>query len=183
MGHEVGATPMQVVNAMCTIANRGRLMTPQIVASITDPTGQSVAEFAPVEVRQVMSPEVAEKVVQALMEVVSKKGTAEKAHVPGFQVAGKTGTAQKISPTGGYEHNKYVVSFAGFFPADKPEICALVLLDDAVAPSNLNYGGQIAAPVFSRIAIRAARHLNLTPSPEFMKLPGVLAQNENGGRR
>ncbi|MEI6715696.1 MAG: penicillin-binding protein 2 [Verrucomicrobiota bacterium] len=178
MGHEVGATPMQVVNAMSTIANRGRLMIPQIVSSITGPLGETIAEFPPVEVRQVVPADVSEKLISALTEVVSKKGTAEKAHVPGFQVAGKTGTAQKIAPNGGYEHNKYVVSFAGFFPVNNPEICMLVLIDDAVAPSNLNYGGQIAAPVFSKIAIRAARHLNMTPSPEFMKLPGVLAQNE-----
>ena len=183
MGHEVGATPMQVISAMCTIANRGRLMIPQIVSSITDSTEERTTEFPPVEVRQVIPSEVAEKLVAALTEVVSKKGTAEKAHVPGFLVAGKTGTAQKISPNGGYEHNKYVVSFAGFFPADKPELCALVLIDDAVAPSNLNYGGLIAAPVFSRIGQRAARHLNMTPSPELMKLPAPLAQTESKGRR
>jgi cell division protein FtsI/penicillin-binding protein 2 len=183
MGHEVGATPMQVVNALCTIANRGRMVIPQIVSSITDSNGETVANFEKVEVRQVVPEDVAEKLVSALQEVVSKKGTAEKAHVPGFLVAGKTGTAQKISPTGGYEHNKYVVSFAGFFPADKPELCALVMLDDAVAPSNMNYGGQIAAPIFSKIAQRSARHLNLTPSPEYIKLPGALVRNENGGRR
>jgi cell division protein FtsI (penicillin-binding protein 3)/stage V sporulation protein D (sporulation-specific penicillin-binding protein) len=183
MGHEVGATPMQVISAMCTIANRGRLMIPQIVSSITDSTNERTTEFPPVEVRQVIPSEVAEKLVAALTEVVSKKGTAEKAHVPGFLVAGKTGTAQKFSPSGGYEHNKYVVSFAGFFPADKPELCALVLIDDAVAPSNLNYGGLIAAPVFSRIGQRAARHLNMTPSPELMKLPAPLAQTESKGRR
>lgn len=182
MGHEVGATPIQVVNAMCTIANRGKLMIPQIVSSITNSEGETVVEFPPVEVRQVIPEDVGEKVVAALAEVVSKKGTAEKAHVPGFQVAGKTGTAQKISPNGGYEHNKYVVSFAGFFPVDKPEICMLVLIDDAVAPSNLNYGGQIAAPVFSKIAQRTARHLNMTPSPEYIKVPGALAKNEKGGR-
>lgn len=182
MGHEVGATPIQVVNAMCAIANRGKLMIPQIVSSITNPEGETVVEFPPVEVRQVVPEDVGEKVVAALAEVVSKKGTAEKAHVPGFQVAGKTGTAQKISPNGGYEHNKYVVSFAGFFPVEKPEICMLVLIDDAVAPSNLNYGGQIAAPVFSKIAQRTARHLNMTPSPEYIKVPGALAKNEKGGR-
>ena len=181
MGHEVGASPMQVVNAMCTIANRGRLMIPQVISAIRNSSGETVAEFPPVEVRQVIPVDVAEKLITALSEVVSKKGTAEKAFIPGFPVAGKTGTAQKISPTGGYERNKYVVSFAGFFPIEKPELCILVLLDDAQAPSNLNYGGQIAAPVFSRIGRRAARLYNLEPSPELMKLPPLVAQNPKGG--
>jgi cell division protein FtsI/penicillin-binding protein 2 len=180
MGHEVGATPMQVVNAMCTIANRGQLMIPQIVSSVQNASGEPVAEFKPVEVRQVIPGDVAEKLVTALSEVVSKKGTAEKAFIPGFPVAGKTGTAQKISPSGGYERNKYVVSFAGFFPIEKPEFCILVLLDDAQAPSNMNYGGQIAAPVFAKIGRRAARLYNLEPSPEFMKLPPLVAQNPKG---
>jgi cell division protein FtsI (penicillin-binding protein 3)/stage V sporulation protein D (sporulation-specific penicillin-binding protein) len=183
MGHEVGATPIQVVNAMCTIANRGKLLTPQIVSSITDPTGAVVATYPKAEVRQVISPEVAESLVSALKEVVSKKGTAALAHVPGFEVAGKTGTAQKISPGGGYEHSKYVVSFAGFFPADKPELCCLVLLDEPIPGSTPYYGGYIAAPIFSKIGQRAARHLNLIPNPDFLKLAGSLAKNEDRGKR
>ncbi len=182
MGHEVGATPMQVVSALCTVANRGKLMTPQIVSSITASSGETIASFPPVQVRQVVPPEVAEHLVNALKEVVSKKGTAALAHVPGFSVAGKTGTAQKTSPTGGYEHGRYVVSFAGFLPADKPELCALVLLDDPVPGSTPNYGGYIAAPVFSKIATRAARYLNLTPNPEVMKLGSGLAKNDGGLR-
>jgi cell division protein FtsI (penicillin-binding protein 3)/stage V sporulation protein D (sporulation-specific penicillin-binding protein) len=183
MGHEVGATPMQVVNAMCTIANRGKLLTPQIVSSITDASGAVIATFPRAEVRQVVTPEVAEPIVTALKEVVSKKGTAALAHVPGFEVAGKTGTAQKISPGGGYEHSKYVVSFAGFLPADKPELCCLVLLDEPIPGSTPYYGGYIAAPIFSKIAQRAVRHLNLLPNPDFLKVAGSLAKNENGGKR
>jgi cell division protein FtsI/penicillin-binding protein 2 len=181
MGHEVGATPIQVVNTMCTIANRGRLMIPQVVSSISSGSGEEVARFHPVEVREVIPADVCEKLIAALSEVVSKKGTAEKAFIPGFPVAGKTGTAQKIAPAGGYEHNKYVVSFAGFFPIQNPEFCILVLVDDAQAPSNLNYGGQIAAPVFSRIGQRVARLYNLSPQLEFMKMPPAVAQNAKGG--
>lgn len=178
MGHEVGATPLQVISAMCTVANRGVMMQPQIISSITDASGQVQAEYPPVEVRRVIPPEVAEMVVSALKEVVSRKGTAAAAHVPGFEVAGKTGTAQKTSPTGGYEHGKYVVSFAGFLPADKPELCGLVLIDDAHTGSVPNYGGTVAAPVFSRIATRAMRYLNKAPSPEFLKVPNPLAKAE-----
>jgi cell division protein FtsI/penicillin-binding protein 2 len=183
MGHEVGATPMQVVNAMCTIANRGKLLTPQIVSSITDDSGAVVATFPRAEVRQVISPEVAESLVSALKEVVSKKGTAALAHVPGFEVAGKTGTAQKSIPGKGYEHNKYVVSFAGFLPADKPEFCCLVLLDEPVPGNTPYYGGYIAAPIFSKIAQRAVRHLNLAPNPDFLKVSGSLVKNEDRGKR
>ena len=183
MGHEVGATPMQVVSALCTVANRGLLVTPQIISSITSSSGETLASYPPVEVRRVIPPEVAEQLVSALKEVVSKKGTASLAHVPGFAVAGKTGTAQKTSPTGGYEHGHYVVSFAGFLPADKPELCALVLMDDPVPGSTPNYGGYIAAPVFSRIAQRAARHLNMTPNPDLLKVAGSLAKNEGGKTR
>jgi cell division protein FtsI (penicillin-binding protein 3)/stage V sporulation protein D (sporulation-specific penicillin-binding protein) len=178
MGHEVGATPLQVISAMCTVANRGLMMQPQIISSITDASGQVQAEYPPVEVRRVIPTEVAEMVVSALKEVVSRKGTAAAAHVPGFEVAGKTGTAQKTSPTGGYEHGKYVVSFAGFLPADKPELCGLVLIDDAHTGSIPNYGGTVAAPVFSRVAARAMRYLNKAPSPEFLKVPNPLAKAE-----
>lgn len=182
MGHEVGATPMQVLNALCTVANRGRMMMPQIISSITQPDGEVLATYPPVEVRQVIPPEVAESLVNALKEVVSKKGTAALAHVPGYTVAGKTGTAQKTSPTGGYEHGHYVVSFAGFLPADKPELCGLVMMDDPVPGKTPNYGGYIAAPVFSKIAQRVVRYLNLPANPDLMKVGGSLAQNE-GGRR
>jgi cell division protein FtsI/penicillin-binding protein 2 len=171
-----------LLSALCTVANRGKMITPQIISSITSASGDPIASYPPVEVRQVVPPEVAEKLVDALKEVVSKKGTAALAHVPGFTVAGKTGTAQRPSPNGGYEHGRYVVSFAGFLPADKPELCGLVLIDDPVPGNTPNYGGYIAAPVFSRIAQRAARYLNLTPDPELMKVGGKLAQNE-GGRR
>ncbi|MEI6871890.1 MAG: penicillin-binding protein 2 [Verrucomicrobiota bacterium] len=182
MGHEVGATPMQVINAMCTIANRGKMMTPQIISSITSASGEVLSSFPPVEMRQVVPAEVAEPLVSALKEVVSKKGTAPLAHVPGFEVAGKTGTAQKTSPGGGYEHGKYVVSFAGFLPADKPELCALVIMDEPIPGNVPYYGGYIAGPVFSKIAQRAARHLNLVPKPEFLKLSSTLADAKSGGR-
>jgi cell division protein FtsI/penicillin-binding protein 2 len=183
MGHEVGATPLQVISAMCTVANRGRMMQPQIVSSIVDADGNLQASYPPLEVRRVIPEDVAEKVVSALKEVVSKKGTAALAHVPGFEVAGKTGTAQKSSPTGGYEHGKYVVSFAGFLPADKPELCCLVLIDDAHTGTIPNYGGHVSAPVFARIAARAVRHLNLTPNADFLKVPNPLAQSAERGNR
>lgn len=164
MGHEVAATPLQVVTAMAVIANGGRLMMPQIVHSIVDDQGTTVQTFPPVEVRRVISETVADQVRKALIEVVGKRGTAKQAYVKGFKVAGKTGTAQKIGPKGTYGEGKYVVSFAGFLPADHPELVGIVLLDEANTKPGENYGGLVSAPIFARIAERAARYLNLQPT-------------------
>ena len=84
-------------------------------------------------------------------------------------VCGKTGTAQKVDPKGGYEQGKYVVSFSGYMPADHPEFVALVVLDDAKTKTELNYGGTVAAPIFSRVAEKAARYLDLEPQEELSK--------------
>lgn len=179
MGHEVGATPLQVVTAMAAIANGGRLFMPQIVRDVTNADGTVVQGFKPTEVRRVISEQTAGFVRDALVRVVSKKGTAALAHVSGYTVAGKTGTAQKIGPDKTYEHGKYVVSFAGFMPAEKPEFVALVMLDEAQTKEGQNYGGLVAAPIFSRIAERAARYLNLTPRPEPPPGELVVTQRED----
>lgn len=165
MGQEVAVTPMQTVYAMSTIANGGHLMLPQIVHQVTNAKGEVVANYPPVQVRQVVRPDVANKIHNYLKGVVSKKGTARYAAVPGFQVAGKTGTAQKIDPVhGGYMHNKYVVSFVGFMPADHPAFCMIVLLDAPKTKPGMCFGGLVAAPIFSEIAQKAASYLNLTPT-------------------
>jgi cell division protein FtsI/penicillin-binding protein 2 len=120
--------------------------------------------------RQVISPEIATEIGDALRGVVSDAGTAAAAAVPGFTIAGKTGTAQKVDPHGGYEHGKYVVSFAGYLPADHPEFVGLVVLDDAhTSKPELNYGGLVAGPIFARLAERAARYLDLEPHEEIRK--------------
>ncbi|MEP7070929.1 MAG: penicillin-binding protein 2 [Verrucomicrobiota bacterium] len=169
MGHEVGVTPLQMTSAMATIANGGKLITPRVVKSITGPDGKTT-EFSAAIVRQVISPQTAQQLSDALRGVVSDKGTAAAAAVPGFTIAGKTGTAQKVDPHGGYEHGKYVVSFSGFLPADHPEFVGLVVLDDAkTATPELNYGGLVAGPIFSRIAEKAARYLDLPPNPQLLK--------------
>ncbi len=93
---------------------------------------------------------------------MSDRGTAAAAAVPGFIIAGKTGTAQRVDPKGGYEQGRYVVSFVGYLPADHPEFVGLVVLDDAqTSKPELNYGGLVAGPIFSRIAEKAARYLDL----------------------
>jgi cell division protein FtsI/penicillin-binding protein 2 len=173
MGQEVAATPIQLVMAMGAMANGGKLMMPQIIHSITDENNAPVATYPPVMVRQTVSPEVARQVVAALEDVVSAKGTAKGAAVAGQRVAGKTGTAQKISPHGGYLPGKYVVSFLGFLPADNPELVGLVMLDNATTRAGENYGGLVAAPIFASIAEKAARYYNM---PQSAPLPGALGK-------
>jgi cell division protein FtsI/penicillin-binding protein 2 len=170
MGHEVAVTPLQMTTAMAVIANGGKLVTPRIVKSITDPDGKQVATVSNTEVRQVVSPEVARQVSAALTEVVSEKGTAKAAAVPFFTVAGKTGTAQKVRADGrGYEAGKYVVSFSGYMPAERPAFVGLVIIDDAKTGEISNYGGTVAAPIFARIAERAAGYLDLERHEEPRK--------------
>jgi cell division protein FtsI/penicillin-binding protein 2 len=170
MGHEVGVTPLQMTIAMATIANGGKLITPRVVKSITTEAGKTVTTFSPTVLRQVISPETAAQIGNALRGVVSDRGTAAAAAVPGFTISGKTGTAQKVDPKGGYEHGKYVVSFSGYLPSDHPEFVGLVVLDDAkTSKPELNYGGLVAGPIFARIAEKAARYLDLQPQEELAK--------------
>src|SRR5881398_3056870 len=170
MGHEIGVTPLQMTVAMATIANGGKLVTPRIVKSITSEDGKTVSTFSPVVLRQVISPETAQQIGNALRGVVSDRGTAAAAAVPGFTISGKTGTAQKVDPNGGYEHGKYVVSFSGYMPAEHPAFVGLVVLDDAHTKNpELNYGGTVSAPIFAHIAEKAARYLDLEPHEEIQK--------------
>ena len=168
MGQEVGVTPLQMIVAMATIANGGKLMQPRIVKSIVDDQGNAISTLKPTIVRQVVSPQVASEIAYALRGVVSKRGTAAEAAVPGYTISGKTGTAQKAAPGGGYEKDKYVVSFSGFLPSENPAFVGLVVLDDAhTKDPNLNYGGTVAGPIFSRVAEQAARYLDLEPHEEI----------------
>jgi cell division protein FtsI (penicillin-binding protein 3)/stage V sporulation protein D (sporulation-specific penicillin-binding protein) len=170
MGHEVGVTPLQMTVAMAAIANGGKLVTPRIVKSITTSDGKTISSLSPVVLRQVISPQTASQIGDALRGVVSDRGTAAAAAVPGFTIAGKTGTAEKVDPKGGYEAGKYVVSFVGYLPAERPEFVGLVVLDDAqTSKPELNYGGLVAGPIFSRVAEKAAQYLDLEPHEEIRK--------------
>ncbi len=181
MGQEVAATPLQVATAMCVIANGGTLMMPQIIHEVTDDSGAVVAAFPPREVRRVVSKKATEQVRKALMEVVSKKGTARLAQVLGYDVAGKTGTAQKYDPvTRQPLHDKHVCSFVGYMPAEDPAFVVLVLIDEAQTKRGQDVGGMVAAPVFSRIGERAARYLGLTPTPEEPEGSVVAKRNKDG---
>jgi cell division protein FtsI/penicillin-binding protein 2 len=162
MGHSVAVTHIQMMMAMCAIANEGRLMRPMLISRLQDSTGQVFASYQPQEVRQAISHEAARKLVTALKTVPTKDGTAPKAALDHYTVAGKTGTANKVA-NGQYIRDRYISSFIGFFPADAPELCISVVLDD---PEKGYYGGQTAAPVFKRIAEQTASYLKLRPDRE-----------------
>jgi cell division protein FtsI/penicillin-binding protein 2 len=123
----------------------------------------------------VVSEEAAAQVAASLVDVVGPTGTARQAAVSGYSVAGKTGTAQRVDPKGGYTPGKYVVSFAGYFPAGEPEVAGIVLIDDARTPGARNYGGTVAAPIFARMAEHMVRYLDLPPDDAAKAEGGTVA--------
>jgi cell division protein FtsI/penicillin-binding protein 2 len=164
MGQSVAVTPLQLITAMSAVANGGTLMKPMLISEIDDADERPVVTYSPVQVRRVISTDTSRKIVSALKDVVSKDGTAKDAAVPGFAVAGKTGTAQKIDPRGGYLEGRYVVSFVGFMPADDPKFTLLVVIDDPEMKEGKAFGGTVAAPAFAKIAKRVADYLGLQPT-------------------
>ncbi len=177
MGHAVTATPLQMVMAMCAIANEGRLMRPMVIDSLHEPDGGIYAKFHPQVVRQVVSPKAARQMVAALKTVPTKDGSAPKAAMDHYTVAGKTGTAQVPGGRAGYLPQKYISSFIGFFPADDPEICISVLLEEPNIKKGY-YGGQTAAPYFKAIAEQVANYLKIKPDREE-PLAGTLVGTTN----
>jgi cell division protein FtsI/penicillin-binding protein 2 len=160
MGQGISTTRLQMTMAMCAIANKGVLMRPMLVDRLQDREGNVVAKYSPQRIRQVISEATAKQMVTALKTVVSPEGTAPKAAVEHYTVAGKTGTAQKSGGKLGYLEGKYFSSFIGFFPADNPELCISITLDE---PQKGHYGGDVAGPVFKQIAEAAARYLGIPP--------------------
>jgi cell division protein FtsI (penicillin-binding protein 3) len=162
-GQGVSVTPLQLTAATAAIANGGYLMEPYLVEKETDSEGQVVKERQPKVVRQVVSSEVAARVAR-MMETVTADdgGTGGKARVPGFRVAGKTGTAQKVDPvTHGYSADKRIASFVGFVPVEDPRLVVLVMIDE---PHGQVYGGLVAAPVFAKISAQSLNYLKVKPS-------------------
>lgn len=160
MGHGVAVTRLQMAMAMAALANKGDLMRPMLVNRVEDHAGHVITQYQPQRVRQVVSEATAKQMVQALKTVTAPGGTATLASLTNYTVAGKTGTAQKPGK-GGYLAGKYVASFIGFFPADNPEVCISIVLDE---PSkNGYYGGVVAAPVFREVARNVASYLQIPP--------------------
>ena len=162
MGHEIAATPLQLVMAMSAMANGGNLMRPLLVDRLVDRDGNVVMQYEPTVVRKVIHDETAQQMVKTLITVVSAEGTARQAWLENYTVAGKTGTAQKPSKTRrGYGDGKYFSSFIGFLPAENPKLCIGVFVDE---PHNGYYGGVVAGPTFKVIAEKSANYLGLEAS-------------------
>ncbi|MGB5350790.1 MAG: penicillin-binding protein [Polyangiales bacterium] len=171
-GQGMSVTNVQLATAMSAIANGGRLMQPMLVRRLLDGHGVTVEEHTPRVRRQVVPQRVAKLVGQMLTAVTEPGGTAIEAGVDGYLVAGKTGTAQKADYVhGGYAKDKWLASFIGFAPAERPAVVISVVIDEPVIA---HYGGTVAGPVFRRIAEVTLRHMGVAPEGR----PAVLAQKK-----
>jgi cell division protein FtsI (penicillin-binding protein 3) len=160
IGQEVSVTALQMTAAFGAVANGGVLMRPRVVQAILDAHGRELRRLPATAVRQVVSLETAQTLTGLLVRVV-EAGTGHAAAIAGYQVAGKTGTAQKLDPaTRRYSHAPGVLSFVGFVPADAPRLVMMVMLDE---PKNEKWGSEAAAPIFAGIGREVLRYLDVAP--------------------
>jgi cell division protein FtsI (penicillin-binding protein 3) len=159
MGQEIGVTPLQTISLVSTIANDGMYTPPRIVAGELPPDSKALpVVYHPAQQHRVISTMTAAQ-MKKMLEGVVLFGTARRAILDGYTVAGKTGTAQRVDPnTGVYSKTKYVASFIGFSPVNTPAITIAVILD---SPAGLHQGGQVCAPVFKRIAEQVLEYLRV----------------------
>ncbi|MHB0937805.1 MAG: peptidoglycan D,D-transpeptidase FtsI family protein [Armatimonadota bacterium] len=156
-GQSMAVTPLQMVAAYSVVANGGNYVQPHLIKYRVDDNGKR--EPVTVTPRRVCSEETAE-LMRGYFERVVTEGTGGTAKIPGYRVAGKTGTAQKAGP-GGYGGGKAIGSFIGFLPVDKPRLTIIALIDE---PQTSHYGGVVAAPVFAEVGRQAMHYLNVPPS-------------------
>lgn len=167
-GQSMTMTPMQLVRVAATVANDGVMMKPILVKEVRDEQGRVLQRFSPQKMRQVIKPETA-RTVKGFMERVVREGTARKfIFVPGYKSAGKTGSAQKADGPRGYAAGKFISSFVGFVPTQKPEFVILVMADE---PQGSHWGSEVCGPAFTGIAEKAMLRLRLqegtaAPAPD-----------------
>ncbi len=159
IGQEIGVTPLQIAQATATIANGGMRIAPRIVDRVVNAKGETIYQPQRTPPVRVVSEKTA-AVMNEILKAVVVRGTGQPAALPEHVVAGKTGTAQKAG-RGGYSPDKFVASFTGYVPADRPRLVILVVVDE---PKGSQYGGTIAAPVFKEIAEATLRYLGVPPS-------------------
>ncbi len=160
-GQGIGVTNLQLAMATAAIANGGRLMEPIIVKKTTTASGEIVDTASPKVRHQVVPVHIARTLSEMLVGVTEGEGTGVEAALSGYVVAGKTATAQKTDPaTGRYSLEKYVASFVGYVPANKPRLAISIVIDE---PMLEHAGGAVAAPVFRRLARTALEYVGLTP--------------------
>jgi len=156
-GQEVSVTPLQLITAVSAIANGGILMKPYAIKAV-EKDGMLANEFKPEVVRRVIS-EKTSRELSEILEYTVRYGTGQKAILEGYDVAGKTGTAQKASPDKkGYSEDKFISSFIGYVPSRNPRIAILVIIDE---PEGVAWGGEVAAPAFREIARQSLRYLKV----------------------
>ncbi len=160
-GQEIGVTALQMASALATIANDGVLLPPRVVLGTLDPDGKFNDREIP-DPRRVLSSDAAAQ-ISSMLEGVIEHGTGKRAAVPGYRIAGKSGTAQKAIAGGGYSETDFFASFGGFGPLPSPRVAALVLLDSP--RGKRHQGGFVAAPVFGRIMTEALYHLRVPRQP------------------
>lgn len=159
-GQGIGVTGIQMAAALSAVANGGVLMRPMLVRRIINPDGETIRTFAPTVRRRVISRYTARLVADIMTSVTEEGGTGVQGALDGFLVAGKTGTAQKAVSNKGYVDDKWISSFVGFVPADKPRLAVSVVIDE---PLINHYGGVVAAPALRRIADRSLKYLGVSP--------------------
>jgi len=172
-GQGIAMTPLQLINAFDALVNGGKLMTPYVVSAVLDSEGREVQRFGPHVKKTILTPETSRTITDIMTLVTGPGGTGKKAAIPGFNVAGKTGTAQKILPGGGYHPTARISSFVGTVPAEDPKLTILVMIDDPKGPQGVRYGGVCAAPAWKEIAEQSLAYLkifgNAEPQPELKK--------------
>ena len=170
-GQGISVTTIQLGAAMSAIANGGKMMEPILDRKITDAKGNAVKEWVPHVRREAVPANVAHTVSEMLTAVVEDGGTGTDASMTGYRVAGKTGTAQKLDPaTGKYSMEKFVASFTGFVPVEKPRLVIAVILDE---PMIGHVGGNLAGPVFRRVAEASLQYLGVPPANTVPKIKAV----------
>lgn len=172
MGQEVALTALQLARVAAVVANGGLLIQPRLVTAIRRPDGTVEKPSAPAPVR-VLSEETARSLRTILAGVV-ERGTGTTAAIPGFSVAGKTGTAQKAGP-GGYQAGRYVPNFVGFAPSDNPRVVAVVVVEE---PHGKYYARDVAAPLFARVVSQALDILRVAPAAQ--RLPSTMLASSDG---
>jgi len=159
MGQEIGVTPLQILTAMSAIANGGLIVQPHVISALRKGNESLAPPDPQPEPRRVIQATTAATMRQMLEGVLFKGGTGPLARLDGYTAGGKTGTAQKFDPaTGRYSTSQYIASFVGFAPLNSPAISVIVQLD---SPVGQHEGGEVAAPVFHRVAQQVLEYLNV----------------------
>jgi cell division protein FtsI (penicillin-binding protein 3) len=158
MGYQIGVTPLQMVTAVSSVANGGELIEPRVIRAVYRDNRRYVVK--PKIVRRTISTQTV-AALTAIMEEVVNRGTAKRAQIPGFRIAGKTGTASKLV-NGHYSHTENNASFVGFVPSRNPALAIIVVIDSPHG-QNGTHGGSVAAPIWKQIAEPALQHLGVAP--------------------